>query len=195
MGSVDSAKKLTQTVQNSKYTTTDNKEINRIHVSTLCPNSSKEFDSDSYAYKLAQLSGGIAVSNYNTAPETEVQDITSETVNVLASKAKSSKTSVSVSTNLIQILGEGNNGTYKIISSTGLTTIKLEQPLTEGSKEDYDKDGLSDWKEVNTTLIYNMYVKHNHSYTPVIKSSYLPTLKWYLLVHQKRNKFCQTTLL
>ena len=176
MGSVDSAKKLTQTVQNSKYTTTDNKEINRIHVSTLCPNSSKEFDSDSYAYKLAQLSGGIAVSNYNTAPETEVQDITSETVNVLASKAKSSKTSVSVSTNLIQILGEGNNGTYKIISSTGLTTIKLEQPLTEGSKEDYDKDGLSDWKEVNTTLIYNMYVKHNHSYTPVIKSSYLPTL-------------------
>ena len=148
MGSVDSAKKLTQTVQNSKYTTTDNKEINRIHVSTLCPNSSKEFDSDSYAYKLAQLSGGIAVSNYNASPEPEVQDMTAKTVNVLASNAKSSNTSVSITKNLVQILGEGNDGTYKIISSIGLDTIKLNQKLTKGSAEDYDKDGISDWDEV-----------------------------------------------
>ena len=185
MGSVDSAKKLTQTVQNSKYTTTDNKEINRIHVSTLCPNSSKEFDSDSYAYKLAQLSGGIAVSNYNAATETEVQDITSETVNVLASKAKSSKTSVSVSTNLIQILGEGNTSKYKVINSAGLNTINLKQKLTKGSAEDYDKDGITDWNEVNTRLIYSILARDSSSnvYSEgTIAPGSLPTFadcRWY----------------
>lgn len=185
MGSVDSAKKLTQTVQNSKYTTADKKEISRIYVSTLCPNSDKAFDTSSYAYKLAQISGGIAVSNYNATTETEVKDITSETVNVLASKAKSSKTSVSVSKNLIQILGEGNTSKYKVINSAGLNTINLKQKLTKGSAEDYDKDGITDWNEVNTRLIYSILARDSSSNVyseSTIAPSSLPTFadcRWY----------------
>lgn len=173
MGSIDDAKKLTQTVCNSKYTTANDEEIQRIYVSTLCPNSAEPFDTDSYAYKLAELSGGIAVTGYDMVEETEIQSFSIE-----ISKAMSSNTSSQnkVISNLRKILGEGDEGVYKIISSAGWTTIKLKNPLTEGSNEDYDKDGLSDWKEVNTNLIYTMYAKNNHSYTPVIKSSYLPTL-------------------
>lgn len=175
MGGINKAKKLTQTVQNSTYTTDNGDEKPRIVVSTLCPNSDKAFDTDSYAYKLAALSGGIAVTGVDMVEETEMQVATVETVGYLSSGSKNS-TSGTVTKSLKQVLGEGNEGVYNVISSAGWTTIKLNQPLTEGSDEDYDKDGLSDWDEVNTSLIYNMYVKHNHSYTPIIKASYLPTL-------------------
>ena len=175
MSGINKAKKLTQTVQNSTYTTDNGDEKPRIVVSTLCPNSDKAFDTDSYAYKLAALSGGIAVTGVDMVEETEMQIATVETVGYLSSGRKNS-TSGTVTKSLKQVLGEGNEGVYNVISSAGWTTIKLNKPLTEGSDEDYDKDGLSDWDEVNTTLIYNMYVKHNHSYTPIIKASYLPTL-------------------
>ena len=173
MGGINKAKKLTQTVQNSKYTTADGEKIQRIYVSTLCPNDTEPFDTSSYAYELAALSKGIAVTGYDMVNEIEIQSF-----NVEVNNAKSNHTSSKnkVTSNLRQILGDGNEGVYKIISSAGLTTIKLNQPLTDGSNEDYDNDGLSDWDEVNTNLIYNMYAKNNHSYTPVIKSSYLPTL-------------------
>lgn len=175
MGGINKAKKLTQTVQNSTYTTDNGDEKPRIVVSTLCPNSDKAFDTDSYAYKLAALSGGIAVTGVDMVEETEMQVATVEMVGYLSSGSKNS-TSGTVTKSLKQVLGEGNEGVYNVISSAGWTTIKLNKPLTEDSDEDYDKDGLSDWDEVNTTLIYNMYVKHNHSYTPIIKASYLPTL-------------------
>lgn len=173
MGGINKAKKLTQTVRNSKYTTADGEKIQRIYVSTLCPNDTEPFDTSSYAYELAALSKGIAVTGYDMVNEIEIQSF-----NVEVNNAKSNHTSSKnkVTSNLRQILGDGNEGVYKIISSAGLTTIKLNQPLTDGSNEDYDNDGLSDWDEVNTNLIYNMYAKNNHSYTPVIKSSYLPTL-------------------
>lgn len=173
MGGINKAKKLTQTVRNSKYTTADGEKIQRIYVSTLCPNDTEPFDTSSYAYELAALSKGIAVTGYDMVSEIEIQSF-----NVEVNNAKSNHTSSKnkVTSNLRQILGDGNEGVYKIISSAGLTTIKLNQPLTDGSNEDYDNDGLSDWDEVNTNLIYNMYAKNNHSYTPVIKSSYLPTL-------------------
>lgn len=173
MGGINKAKKLTQTVRNSKYTTADGEKIQRIYVSTLCPNDTEPFDTSSYAYELATISKGIAVTGYDMVNEIEIQSF-----NVEVNNAKSNHTSSKnkVTSNLRQILGDGNEGVYKIISSAGLTTIKLNQPLTDGSDEDYDNDGLSDWDEVNTNLIYNMYAKNNHSYTPVIKSSYLPTL-------------------
>lgn len=173
MGGMNKAKKLTQTVRNSKYTTADGEKIQRIYVSTLCPNDTEPFDTSSYAYELATLSKGIAVTGYDMVNEIEIQSF-----NVEVNNAKSNYTSSKnkVTSNLRQILGDGNEGVYKIISSAGLTTIKLNQPLTDGSDEDYDNDGLSDWDEVNTNLIYNMYAKNNNSCTAVIKSSYLPTL-------------------
>ena len=175
MGGINKAKKLTQTVRNSKYTTAEGEEIQRIYVSTLCPNDTEPFDTSSYAYELAKLSGGIAVTGYDANEDTEVMTAEAESVEVL-SNDNTNNTSGTITKSLKQILGEGNEGVYKVISSAGLTTIKLNQPLTDGSDEDKDQDGLSDWDEVNTTLIYNMYAKYNHSYTPVINSSYLPTL-------------------
>ncbi len=62
MGGINKAKKLTQTVQNAKYTTEDGEVIQRIYVSTLCPNDTEPFDISSHAYELAALSGGIAVT-------------------------------------------------------------------------------------------------------------------------------------
>lgn len=50
-----------QTVLNSKYTNAEDEEIQRIYVSTLCPGRSEPFNTSSYAYELAKLSGGIAV--------------------------------------------------------------------------------------------------------------------------------------
>lgn len=175
MGGINKAKKLTQTVQNSTYTTDNGDEKPRIVVSTLCPNSDKAFDTDSYAYKLAALSGGIAVTGVDMVEETEMQVATVEMVGYLSSGSKNS-TSGTVTKSLKQVLGEGNEGVYNVISSAGWTTIKLNKPLTEDSDEDYDKDGLSDWDEVNTTLIYNMYVKHNHSYTPIIIALFIVIL-------------------
>ncbi len=177
MGGINKAKKLAQTVQNSKYTTAEGKEIQRIYVSTLCPNDAEPFDTSSYAYELATLSGGIAVTGYDANEDTEVMTVEVESVEVYANdNEKIEVVNDDINESLIAILGEGNEGVYKIISSAGLTTIKLDKPLTYGSDEDYDEDGLSDWDEVNTTLIYNMYAKYNHSYPNVIKSSYLPTL-------------------
>ncbi len=175
MGGINKAKKLTQIVQNSKYTTSEGKEIPRIYVSTLCPNDTEPFDTSSYTYELATLSGGIAVTGCMADEDTEVMTAEVESIEFL-SNDNTNNTSGTITKSLKQILGEGNEGVYKIISSAGLTTIKLNQPLTDGSDEDYDKDGLSDWGEVNTTLIYNMYAKYNHSYPNVIKSSYLPKL-------------------
>lgn len=184
MGSINAAKKLTQTVRNSKYTTADEEEMQRIHVSTICPNSDKPFNTDSYAYELAELSGGIAVTGYDNA-ETELQTAEVEAAEVPANSAES-KTYTSVKNNLTEILGEGNNGTYKIISSTGLTAIKLKAQLKAASKTDTDEDGIYDWDEVCIEAIEEL--KENKISDGKIKSGDLPSLLQVMSYYNKNKK-------
>ena len=137
---------------------------NKIYVSTLCHNSDKAFDKNSYAYKLAALSGGIAVTGLEME-KAEVQTETIEKIETFANNANA-KTSVNVKKNNTKTLGEGNDRTYKIIFSTGLTTIKLDQKLKNGSLADKDSDGLKDWDEVNVKLIGNNLTKISYSDLP-----------------------------
>ncbi len=171
MGSVSGAKKLLQTVQNSKYTNKDDEEINRIYVSLLCPNSDKVIDSNSYVYELVEKSGGVIYTDATIDEELETETV-EVPVFFTASTAASAESSTindeavieedtfadTVRDCIIGILGEGNSNEYKIISSTGLTTIKLDKPLTKDSDTDTDNDDLSDWKEVNTDLIIKLLV-------------------------------------
>ena len=171
MGSVSGAKKLLQTVQNSKYTNKDDEEINRIYVSLLCPNSDKVIDSNSYVYELVEKSGGVIYTDATIDEELETETV-EVPVFLAASTVESTESSTAndeviieedtfadtVRDCIIGILGEGNGNEYKIISSTGLTTIKLDKPLTKDSDTDTDNDDLSDWKEVNTDLIIKLLV-------------------------------------
>ncbi len=167
MGSVSSAKKLLQTVQNSKYTTRDEEEINRIYVSLLCPNSDKVIDPDSYAAQLVEASGGVIYTMANPERETTktvkkvralsaANDVEDEEEEPLIKPGSFAEL---VRYNVTGILGEGNGCEYKVISSTGLTTIKLDKPLTKDSGIDTDYDGLSDWDEVNTDLIIKIFAE------------------------------------
>ncbi|MCD7840615.1 MAG: hypothetical protein LUG46_08335, partial [Erysipelotrichaceae bacterium] len=115
--------------------------IQRIYVSTLCPNDTEPFDISSYAYELAALSGGIAVTGYDASENTEVMTAEVESVEVYASNTDETKTSSNVKKSLTDILGEGNEGVYKIISSTGWTKIKLKSQLKSTSLTDTDEDG------------------------------------------------------
>ncbi len=173
MGSVSGAKKLLQTVQNSKYTTRDEEEINRIYVSLLCPNSDKVIDPDSYVAQLVEASGGIL---YTAAKEKEmeIQPVlfaASAQTSVYAADSESEEPLIksgsfadTVRKSVTGILGEGSGCEYKVISSTGLTTIKLDKPLTKGSESDTDYDGLHDWDEVNTDLIIKRYAEKHSDY-------------------------------
>lgn len=170
MGSVSGAKKLLQTVQNSKYTTRDEEEINRIYVSLLCPNSDKVIDPDSYAAQLVEASGGVIYTMANPERETTktvkkvralsaANDVEDEEEEPLIKPGSFADT---VRYNVTGILGDGNEHEYTIISSTGKTTIKLDKPLTKGSTTDTDHDGLYDWNEVNTDLIIKILAEKNH---------------------------------
>ena len=168
MGSVSGAKKLLQTVQNSKYITRDDEEINRIYVSLLCPNSDKVIDPNSYAAQLVEASGGI-IYTAAAEEEMEIQPVlfaAAAQTSVYAADSESEEPLIKpgsfaelVRYNVTGILGEGNGCEYKVISSTGLTTIKLDKPLTKDSGIDTDYDGLSDWDEVNTDLIIKIFAE------------------------------------
>lgn len=170
MGSVSDAKKLLQTVQNSKYTTRDEEEINRIYVSLLCPNSDKVIDPDSYAAQLVEVSGGVIYTAANFETET-TQTVKKARALSAANVAenddeepliKPGSFADTVRSNVTGILGDGNGNEYTIISSTGRTTIKLDKPLTKGATTDTDHDGLYDWDEVNTDLIIKILAERNH---------------------------------
>lgn len=121
MGGINKAKKLTQTVKNSKYTTAEGEEIQRIYVSTLCPNDTEPFDTSSYAYELATLSGGIAVTGYDANEDTEVMTAEVEGVEVYANDEEETEVvNDDINESLVTILGEGNNATYPVITSDGL---------------------------------------------------------------------------
>lgn len=173
MGSVTGVKKLMTEIQNSIYKTSEGEDINRIHVSTICLNSDKTFDSESYIYKIAEMSGGIV----DTVSEIDIENsVQIETVTLAFNSGATTYNKVKAS--ICTILGEGNEGVYNVISSTGLTPIKLDGILSSDPENeiDSDRDGLSDWKEVNTTLIFSMYGKHNNYVTNRITAHSLPTV-------------------
>ncbi len=185
MGGINKAKKLTQTVQNSKYTTAEGKEIQRIYVSTLCPNDTEPFDTSSYAYELATLSGGIAVTGYVANEDTEVMTAEVDDVKVYASNTDETKTSSNVKKSLTAILGEGNNRIYRTIMSNGLVYVKLDTPLRHDefyrsrnlAPTDTDHDGLYDWHEVDIDYI-NEFLGNQSKET--IKTGDLPTIGMYV---------------
>lgn len=174
MGGINKAKKLTQTVRNSKYTTADGEKIQRIYVSTLCPNDTEPFDTSSYAYELAALSKGIAVTGYVANEDTEVMTAEVESGEFYASNTDETKTSSNVKNNLTDILGEGNNATYPVITSNGLVSVKLKKILKRDSLTDTDKDGISDWNEVNVEIIEE--ISSLNSNTKTLRYDDLPTL-------------------
>ena len=195
MGGINKAKKLTQTVQNSKYTTAEGEEIQRIYVSTLCPNDTEPFDTSSYAYELATLSGGIAVTGYVANEDTEVMTAEVESVEVYANDEEETKTSSNVKNNLTDILGEGMDlKDFKIISSAGLTEISLKTPLrineyyTSKSKKptDTDEDGLYDWDEVCINAIEA--IKGDNIKDGILLPNNMPSLLECMTYYNKHSK-------
>lgn len=195
MGGINKAKKLTQTVQNSKYTTAEGEEIQRIYVSTLCPNDTETFDTSSYAYELATLSGGIAVTGYVANEDTEVMTAEVESIEVYANDEEGTKTSSNVKNNLTDILGEGMDlKDFKIISSAGLTEISLKTPLrineyyTSKSKKptDTDEDGLYDWDEVCINAIEA--IKGDNIKDGILLPNNMPSLLECMTYYNKHGK-------
>lgn len=198
MGSVSGAKKLLQTVQNSKYTNKDDEEINRIYVSLLCPNSDKVIDSDSYVCELVEKSGGVIYTDATIDEELETETVEApvflaantaeESVEYASSNSvksafdsyyanTESEQTNPITENLYTILGFGNEATYQVISSTGLSTIKLEKVLDNKSSTDTDKDGKLDWDEVDTELIFETLESSEKNFRrDRIPVSYLPSL-------------------
>ena len=180
MGSVSGAKKLLQTVQNSKYITRDDEEINRIYVSLLCPNSDKVIDPNSYAAQLVEASGGII---YTAAAEEEMEI---QPVLFAAAAQRSGPSNPSarpprpitmVKNHLTDVLGDGDTCKYNVLISTGLTPVKLDKKLTKGSATDTDHDGLPDWDEVDWERI-NSVLEGNEKEAlnkNIILSADLPT--------------------
>ncbi len=79
----------------------------------------------------------------------------------------------------IAYVGEGNGCEYKVLGSSGLVTITLDKPLKKNALTDTDYDGLTNWNEVNTDLIYRICAQDpnkNISFLTKIKTSDLPTL-------------------
>ena len=145
MGNANKMPKLTEKIKSEP----------RIHVSILCPFGDVEVQKYAYAVYIAEISGGVVFCGYNAV---ETQTVTREVdvVEVMANlNGMPSTLEQYVKDNIFEILGEGENQkSYQIISSTGLTTIRLKTPLKKALYTDTDYDGLSDWEEVNTTLIF-----------------------------------------
>ena len=51
---------------------------------------------------------------------------------------------------LLHIYGKVSNTEYQMILATGLKAVKLDNFLDSKNGADTDKDGLTDWKEVDT---------------------------------------------
>ncbi|MCM1061651.1 MAG: cellulose binding domain-containing protein [Eubacterium sp.] len=173
MGSADKTKKLLGVLENDE----------RVHISTICPFSDSEIDESSYAAAFAEKTKGMVCTqtyckDFSAAEESDIIAPTTETVKYTVSALSSAVSENNyelpnqninkqayiayMKKNLVGILGEGkSNSSYRIISSTGLTDIKLDTALRADQHyemlglepTDTDKDGLNDWNEVNVELI------------------------------------------
>ena len=206
VGSVDDAKQLIHTVEDSAYTDENDEQAYRINISVICPNG--KVKENSYVRKLVDASRGIFYPD--DAQEVQVQAQVM-TLNLAANNdsepSKVQKTNVgdAVDTNIVKILGDGDKALYPVITSVSLQTIKLDDVLKKGSKTDTDKDGIWDWDEVNTKMIYSLFAKYhnNNIYNETtISSKYLPTFEqcsWYygysdepkFYVRDGLTKWCQ----
>lgn len=192
MGSVNEAKKLTQTVLNSKCI--NEPEKNRIYVSLLCPFSNEKINPNSYAAKLAEISGGITYSAADDVEELEVMTMNLKAENTNNKQERSNANSSMVG-NIVEILGEGNKGIYVIITFTGaVKSVKFESPLKPNETyeddeliPDFDEDGISNWDEVNLEFIadYAGEKVKNSKYT--IKNGDLPTVSYFVEEYKEKT--------
>lgn len=70
-----------------------------------------------------------------------------------------------VPTDNMDSISEGDSSDYTVITSTGVPNIKLEEKLKEDSLVDTDKDGLDDWNEVDTDLIFKCFANRDTTAT------------------------------
>lgn len=196
MGSADKTKKLLNTLENDE----------RVYVSTICPFSDKAIDDLSYAVAFAEKTNGIVYTqadfrNYNNDSETAAAEtVRTKTMRLASATAKASN-AISEEENMIirykrylresirSILGNGmDDNQYNIISSAGLVGIKLDTVLRPDSYYEYidkeytdtDKDSLSDWREINVSLIRQILADRDEEADLSLKSirnEDLPTLK------------------
>lgn len=176
MGAVDEAKKLTQTVLNSKCI--NEPEKNRIYVSLLCPFSNEKINTNSYAAKLAEISGGITYSAVDDVQPMQANARLMLADNVETVEKQDNSLATAITNSNINILGEGDNCKYKIVTSTGVVNgIALKRQLTKLGHTDSDEDGLTDWQEVDTDFIEKYIGETTLKYNNyLIKNSDLPTL-------------------
>lgn len=153
VGSVDDAKQLIRIVEESAYTDENDEQAYRINVSVICPNG--EAKEGSYAEKLVNASKGIFYSDNTQEVQAQVMSLNLAANN--NEQAKNPKTSAgdAVDTNIVEILGNGDERWYNAITSTSATSlsIHLREKLNKNSNTDTDGDGISDWNEINVKLI------------------------------------------
>ena len=178
VGSVDDAKQLIRTVEDSAYTDKNDEQAYRINVSVICPNG--EAKEGSYAEKLVNASMGIFYSGNTQEVQVQTQVMT---LNIAANNNEQEMTTAdTIKENIINICGYGDGLKFKVILSTGLIgDIKLKERLIEGSSTDFDEDGLSDWDEVNIELVAKYAAENDEKLEKkdgkyIIKTNNLPTI-------------------
>lgn len=176
VGSVDDAKQLIRTVENSAYTGENDEQAYRINVSVICPNG--KVKNNSYVRKLVDASRGIFYSGNTQEVQAQVM-----TLNLAANNNEQEMTTVdTIKENIINICGYGDGLKFKVILSTGLIgDIKLKERLIEGSSADFDEDGQSDWNEVNIELVAKYAAENDEKLEKkdgkyIIKTNNLPTI-------------------
>lgn len=178
VGSVDDAKQLIRTVENSAYTGENDEQAYRVNISVICPNG--EVKDNSYVRKLVDASNGIFYPDSNQEVQVQAQVMT---LNLAANNDEQEMTTAdTIKENIINICGYGNGLKFKVILSTGrIGDIKLKEILREGSLADFDEDGLPDWDEVNIELVAKYAAKNNNKLEKkdgkyIIKTNNLPTI-------------------
>lgn len=182
VGSVDDAKQLIRTVEDSSYTDENDKQAYRINVSVICPNGKAK--KGSYMEKLVGASKGIFYSGNTQEVQVQAQVMT---LNLAANNNEQEMTTAdTIKENVVEICGDGDGRDYNVITSTGLVkNIILDTPLRRNDKyinknivpTDTDKDGIYDWDEVNVEFILNLDKNANISDRDYIIASQLPTIE------------------
>ena len=171
VGSVDDAKQLIRTVEDSKYTDENDEQAYRINVSVICPNG--KVKDNSYVRKLVDASKGIFYSDNTQEVQAQVMSLNlAANNNEQTSKVQKTDAGDAVDSNIVEILGNGDGHWYNAITSTSTISlsIRLNEKLNKNSKTDTDGDGIHDWDEINIKLIEEFTGKKT-----IISNSDLPT--------------------
>ena len=133
VGSIDDAKQLVQTVRNSKYTQKkDEKEINRIYVSLICPNG--QIENKSYINDLVDASMGMIYTGENSV-ESEVEPVAYSIMTLDLASANTNEQSGTIKSANDQntnIYGDGKDlNFFLLLTSTRLKDIRLKTSLNK----------------------------------------------------------------